>query len=382
MREVLQVRFSEIYLKGLNRPYFLRMLVERVKEAVKPVRGRVWLSDSRVYVSDATDVDEAVRRVSKVFGVHSVCRALEMPKDDFAAIRDAAADMMKGETGTFKVEARRSDKRFPMDSPTINADIGGYVLARVPGLAVDVHKPRTVLSVEIRDTAAYLYTHPIPAVGGMPVGTNGRATFLLSGGIDSPVAGWMIAKRGVSMSAVHFLSPPYTSERARDKVLKLAGILSESLCGLNVHLVPFTDIQMQIHQLCHPDYTTVIMRRYMMRLANRVAYAERAQALVTGESIGQVASQTMQALQCTDAVAELPVFRPLIGFDKQEIIDVAERIGTFETSSLPFEDCCTVFTPRHPATKPKMEIILEGESKLDTDALLDAAMAGEEIVTL
>jgi thiamine biosynthesis protein ThiI len=379
---VLQVRFSEIYLKGLNRPYFLRMLVERVKEAAKPVRGRVWLSDSRVYVSDATAVDEAVRRVSKVFGVHSVCRALEMPKDDFAAIRDAAADMMKGETGTFKVEARRSDKRFPMDSPTINADIGGYVLARVPGLTVDVHKPQTVLSVEIRDTAAYLYTHPISAVGGMPVGTNGRATFLLSGGIDSPVAGWMIAKRGVSMSAVHFLSPPYTSERAKDKVLKLAGILSESLCGLNVHLVPFTDIQMQIHQQCHPDYTTVIMRRYMMRLANRVAYAERAQALVTGESIGQGASQTMQALQCTDAVAELPVFRPLIGFDKQEIIDVAERIGTFETSSLPFEDCCTVFTPRHPATKPKMEIILEGESKLDTDALLDAAMAGEEIVTL
>ncbi|MDD3213573.1 MAG: tRNA 4-thiouridine(8) synthase ThiI [Eubacteriales bacterium] len=381
MREVLQVRFSEIYLKGLNRPYFLRMLVERVKQAAKAVNGRVWLSDSRVYVSDVTDVDEAIQRLTKVFGVHSVCRAVELPKEDFQAVMDTAMELMRGVSGTFKVEARRSDKRYPMDSPAINAEIGHYLLEHLPSLTVDVHKPQTVLSVEIRDKA-YLYTKPILAVGGMPVGTNGRATFLLSGGIDSPVAGWMIAKRGVTMSAVHFLSPPYTSERAKDKVLKLGSILSESLCGLRVHLVPFTDIQMQIHEKCHPDYTTVIMRRYMMRLANRVAYAERAQALVTGESIGQVASQTMHALQCTDAVAELPVFRPLIGFDKQEIIDVAEKIGTFETSSLPFEDCCTIFTPRHPATKPKMEIILEGEAKLDSEALMDQAMAGEEIVQL
>jgi thiamine biosynthesis protein ThiI len=381
LREVLQVRFSEIYLKGLNRPYFLRMLVERVRNAVKAVGGCVWLSDSRVYVSDATDMAEAVRRVTRVFGVHSVCRSLELPKEDFQAIRDAAVEVMRGETGTFKVEARRSDKRYPMDSPAINADIGGYVLTHNQALAVDVHRPQTVLSVEIR-SMAYLYAHPIPAVGGMPVGTNGRATVLLSGGIDSPVAGWMIAKRGVSMSAVHFLSPPYTSERARDKVIQLGRILSESLCGVRIHMVPFTDIQMQIHEKCHPDYTTVIMRRYMMRLANRVAYAERAQALVTGESIGQVASQTMHALQCTDIIADVPVFRPLIGFDKQEIIDFAEKIGTFETSSLPFEDCCTVFTPRHPATKPKMEIILAGEALLDTDALLDAAMAGEEIIEL
>lgn len=381
MREVLQVRFSEIYLKGLNRPYFLRMLVERVKQAVKAVNGRVWLSDSRVYVSDVTDVDEAIRRLTKVFGVHSVCRAVELPKDNFQAIMETALELMRGVSGTFKVEARRSDKRYPMDSPAINAEIGHYLLEHLPSLTVDVHKPQTVLSVEIRDQA-YLYTKPILAVGGMPVGTNGRATFLLSGGIDSPVAGWMIAKRGVTMSAVHFLSPPYTSERAKDKVLKLGSILSESLCGLRVHLVPFTDIQMQIHEKCHPDYTTVIMRRYMMRLANRVAYAEHAQALVTGESIGQVASQTMHALQCTDAVADLPVFRPLIGFDKQEIIDVAEKIGTFETSSLPYEDCCTVFTPRHPATKPKMEIILDGESKLDSEALMDQAMAGEVIVQL
>lgn len=381
MREVLQVRFSEIYLKGLNRPYFLRMLVERVRDAVRAVNGHVWLSDSRVYVSDATDQTEAIRRLTKVFGVHSVCRALEMDKGDFDAVQEAAVRLMSDVRGTFKVEARRSDKRYFMDSPAINAEIGHTLITRLPELRVDVRKPETVLSVEIRDHA-YLYTAPIPSVGGMPVGTNGRATFLLSGGIDSPVAGWMIAKRGVSMSAVHFQSPPYTSERAKEKVLALGRILSESLCGLRVHLVPFTNIQMQIHEKCHQDYTTLIMRRYMMRLANRVAYAERAQALVTGESIGQVASQTMHALQCTDIVADIPVFRPLIGFDKQEIIDIAERIGTFETSSLPYEDCCTVFTPRHPATKPKMEIILEGEAKLDTDALLDEAMAGEEIVTL
>ncbi len=381
MREVLQVRFSEIYLKGLNRPYFLRMLVERVRDAMRSVQGRVWLSDSRIYVSDATDVQEALRKLTRVFGVHSVCRAVEMEKGDFQAVRDAAVTLMQNTSGTFKVQARRSDKRFPLDSPAINADIGGYVLERVPTLAVDVKKPEHVLSVEIRDKV-YLYTQPILAVGGMPVGTNGRATFLLSGGIDSPVAGWMVAKRGVSMNAVHFMSPPYTSERAKDKVIKLAQLLSECMCGVRLHLVPFTDIQMQIHEKCHPDYTTIIMRRYMMRIANRVAYQERSQALVTGESIGQVASQTMHALQCTDIVADLPVFRPLIGFDKQEIITLAEKIGTFETSALPYEDCCTVFTPKHPATKPKMDIILAGEALLDTDALIEAAMAAAQIIEL
>lgn len=381
MREVLQIRFSEIYLKGLNRPYFLRMLVERVRDAVKAVDGHVWLSDSRVYCSDATDVEEAIRRLTKVFGVHSVCRAVEMEKTDFSAIQTAAVELLRNTTGTFKVESRRSDKRYFMDSPAINIEVGHFVLEHLPNLKVDVHRPQTVLSVEIRDKA-YLYTQPILAVGGMPVGTNGRATFLLSGGIDSPVAGWMIAKRGVSMNAVHFQSPPYTSERAKDKVLQLGRLLSESMCGLRVHLVPFTDIQMQIHEKCHPDYTTLIMRRYMMRLANRVAHAERAQALVTGESIGQVASQTMHALQCTDMIADMPVFRPLIGFDKQEIIDVAQRIGTFETSSLPYEDCCTVFTPRHPATRPKMDIILDGEAKLNTEELVEAALAAQEIVEL
>lgn len=381
MREVLLVRFGEIFLKGLNRPNFLRMLVERVRAAVREVGGHVWLSDSRVYVSDASDMEEALRRVTKVFGVHSVCRAVEMEKENFEAVCAQAAELLRDCRGSFKVNARRSDKRYPKDSPTMNVEMGEYLLARLPGLRVDVHHPDVVLSVEIRDKA-YLYTQAVPAVGGMPVGTNGRATLLLSGGIDSPVAGWMIAKRGVAVSAVHFHSFPYTSERAKEKVLDLARILSESLCGIRVHVAPFTDIQMQIHEKCHEDYTTIIMRRYMMRIANAIAFQERAQALVTGESIGQVASQTMQALSCTDAVADIPVFRPLIGFDKQEIIAIAEKIGTYETSSLPYEDCCTVFTPRHPATRPKMEIILEGEAKLDTEALVAEALKNTEVFEL
>ena len=379
MREVLMMRFSEIHLKGLNRPYFMRMLVERVKEAVKDVRGHVWLSDSRVYVAGADDMDEALRRTRKVFGVHSVCRAIEMDKADFPAICEQAVTLLKDKQGTFKVEARRSDKRYPMDSMDLGRELGHYILTKLPQLSVDVQTPQTKLNIEIRDHA-YLYSESLPAVGGMPVGTGGRATVLLSGGIDSPVAAWMIAKRGVAMSAVHFLSPPYTSERARDKVLTLAKILSESLCGWNIHLVPFTELQMQIHEKCHPDYTTVIMRRYMMRIAGMIAKQERAQALVTGESIGQVASQTMHALQCTDSVADLPVFRPLIGFDKQEIVDLAKKIGTYETSSLPYEDCCTVFTPRHPATKPKKNIIEDGEAKLDSDQLIEAALLNTEII--
>ncbi len=378
MRELLQVRFGEIYLKGQNRPYFMRMLVERVRSAVKAINGRVWLSDSRVYVSDMTDMDEAVRRVCKVFGVHSVCRAVEIEKDSFEAICALGVELMKNRSGSFKVSARRSDKRYPMNSPVMNRELGHAILTVLPHLTVDVHHPDTELSLEIRDMA-YLYTEAIPAVGGMPVGTNGRATLLLSGGIDSPVAGWMIAKRGVTVNAVHFHSFPYTSEQAKEKVLTLADKLSESLCGLDVHVVPFTNIQMQIHEKCHEDYTTIIMRRYMMRIANAIAHKTRSQGLITGESIGQVASQTMHALMCTDMVVDMPIYRPLIGMDKVDIISIAEKIETFETSILPFEDCCTVFTPRHPATKPKLEIILEGESKLDSDALIEEALQGVEI---
>ena len=381
MRELLLVRFGEIFLKGLNRPYFIRELVKRIKHAVKDLGGKVWQNDGRIFVSDFDDLDECIRRVTKVFGVHSVCPAIEMPKDDFSAIQKKATEMMQGLTGTFKVVSRRSDKKYPLDSPALNMQVGGYILHHTDGLTVDVKNPDHVMNVEIRD-CCYLYVKVVPAVGGMPVGTNGRATPLLSGGIDSPVAGWMIAKRGVQISAVHFHSYPYTSDRALEKVKTLAKLLSESCCGIRMHIVPFTKIQMEIHEKCPEEYTTLIMRRFMMRIAERVAHNERAEALITGESIGQVASQTMQALGTTDCVVDMPVFRPLIGMDKVEIIEIAKKIDTFETSSLPYEDCCTVFTPRHPATMPKMEKILQGEAMLDGEALIQEAMDGIEIVHL
>ncbi len=381
MRELLLVRYGEIFLKGLNRPVFMRALVKRVKAAVEPLGAKVWLNDGRIFVSDFTDREECLRRVKKVFGVHSVCPAVEMPKEDFDAICTQAVAMMAGLTGTFKVSARRSDKRYPLDSPAIGKEMGHRILQSNPGLSVDVREPEHVLNVEIRDMC-YLYVRVEMAVGGMPVGTGGRATLLLSGGIDSPVAGWMIAKRGVKISAVYFHSYPYTSDRAKEKVLDLARILSESCCGIRVHIVPFTNIQMEIHEKCPEEYTTLIMRRFMMRIAERVARQEHAEALITGESVGQVASQTMGALGVTDMVVNMPVFRPVIGFDKSEIIDIAKRIGTYETSSLPFEDCCTVFTPRHPATNPKLEKILWGEERLDVEALIDEAVAGIEVVTV
>ena len=382
MRELLMVRYGEIYLKGLNRPYFLKALVNRVKEAAKPFGGKVWLHDARVFISDMNDTQSCLERVCKVFGVHSVCPAIEMEKDDIDAIGKMAAEMMKDVSGTFKVESRRADKRYPLTSPQLNAKIGECVLqANEDHLKVDVHAPQHVLSVEIRDQA-YLYCKVYPAVGGMPVGTGGKAVLLLSGGIDSPVAGYMIAKRGVQLVAVHYHSFPYTSEFAKQKVLDLAKILSEYCCGLKVYVVPFTEIQMEIHEKCPEDYTTLIMRRYMMRIAEKIAEKEGALALITGESVGQVASQTMEALASTNSVVSMPVFRPLIGFDKIDIIDYAQKIGTYETSSLPYEDCCTVFTPKHPATKPKDEKIKEGEDKLDQEALIEKAVENAEIVIL
>ena len=379
MRELLLVRYGEVFLKGQNRPFFLRKLVDHVKEAVSGVGGRVFLSDGRIYVSDFTDMDECIRRVTRVFGIHSVSPAVEMEKDDFKAICAQAAKMMEPLSGTFKVLARRSDKRYPLDSPAIMREAGGYVLEHVPHLSVDVNHPDHELMIEIRKHA-YLSVDKILAVGGMPMGTNGKACLLLSGGIDSPVAGFMIAKRGVELCCVHYHSFPYTSERAREKVLELARELSEYCGKMRVHVVPFTEIQLKIHELCPENFTTLIMRRYMMRIAERLARADGAQALVTGESVGQVASQTMEALGCTDEVVGMPVFRPLIGMDKSEIIERAEKIGTFETSSLPYEDCCTVFTPKHPATHPRIELVRNAEEALCSEALIEAAIAGTEVV--
>ena len=381
MREILLVRYGEVFLKGQNRPFFLRKLVEHVKFAVREQGGRVWLSDGRIYVSDYADQSECIRRICRVFGVHSVSPAIEMEKDSFEAICEQAAKMMQEKTGTFKVLARRSDKRYPLDSPAIMREAGGYILEHVPHLSVDVNKPNHEITIEIRDHA-YLSVDREMAVSGMPMGTNGKACLLLSGGIDSPVAGFMIAKRGVELCCVHYHSFPYTSERAKEKVLDLARILSEYCGKMRVYVVPFTEIQMQIHEKCPDNLTTLIMRRYMMRIAEIFARKDGAQALITGESIGQVASQTMEALGCTDEVVTMPVFRPCIGMDKSEIIERAEKIGTMETSALPYEDCCTVFTPKHPATHPRKDIVRKAEEKLDSEALIAAAVEGTELIEI
>jgi len=316
--------------------------------------------------------------VRRVFGIHSVSPAWEMDKD-FEMIAAKCVELSKDLKGTFKVMARRSDKKFPMTSMEMNAEIGGRILDANPNLTVDVHKPMHEVSVEVRDKA-YVYVGEIMAVGGLPMGTGGKGMLLLSGGIDSPVAGFQLMRRGVNVNAVHFFSFPYTSERAKEKVIELARILGTYGGGMRVFVVPFTEIQMQIHEKCPDSLGTLLMRRYMMRIANRIARQHGAQALITGENLGQVASQTMEALGCTDAVCDLPVFRPLIGLDKLEITEQAIKIGTYETSILPYEDCCTVFTPRHPTTKPKVEQLIEAEQALDTEALVAEAIANTESV--
>ena len=376
MKQVLLVRFGEVHLKGQNRPYFLRKLTDNVKKAVAPLNARVWLSDGRIYVSDFEDIQQAIDRVTRVFGLYSVSPAWELDKD-YDLIARKCEEMTKGLKGTFKVMARRSDKHFPMNSQQLNAELGGVILDANPDLHVDVHKPDYYVSVEIRDHA-YVYIDEIMAVGGMPMGTGGKAMLLLSGGSDSPVAGFQLMRRGVNINAVHFFSFPYTSERAKEKVLELAKILGSYGGGMKVYIVPFTEIQMQIHEKCPDAMGTLLMRRYMMRIADEIARRDGAQALITGESLGQVASQTMEALGCTDAVVNMPVFRPLIGLDKLEITQIATKIGTYETSILPYEDCCTVFTPRHPMTKPKIEALIEAEQALDTEALVREAVENTE----
>ena len=380
MQNVLLVRYGEVFLKGANRPHFLKALTDNIKRAVKPLGGHVWLSDSRVYVSQFSDMQQCIERVSKVFGVYSVSPAVEMEKD-FEVIAAECVKMMQPYSGTFKVQGKRSDKHFPMNSMEIAAEIGGRVLESNPNLKVDVHKPQHRLMVEIRDNA-YICVEEIRAVGGMPMGTGGKAALLLSGGIDSPVAGYQLMKRGVRLCAIHFQSPPYTGELARDKVMQLAKKLAWYSGGMRVYLVPFTKCQLEIHEKCPQELGTLITRRFMMRIAEILARQFGAQALITGESLGQVASQTMDALVCTDAVVDMPVFRPLIGLDKTEIMDIANKIDTYETSILPYEDCCTVFTPRHPVTKPKVETMPKVEEKLDVEALVNEAVEGAEVVVV
>ena len=378
MRKVLLVRYGEVFLKGANRPHFLKLLTDNVKRAVKPIGGRVWLSDSRIYVSDVEDMDECVRRVRKVFGLYSVSPAIECEKD-LDVISEQCIEMMKGKRGSFKVYGKRSDKKFPMNSLEFAAELGGRILESNPHLTVDIHNPQHKLRVEIRDNC-YICCEEIMAVGGLPMGSSGRAALLLSGGIDSPVAGYCMMKRGVRCCAIHFQSPPYTGELARDKVMQLAKEMAEYSGGMRVYLVPFTKCQLEIHEKCPEGLGTLITRRFMMRIAQEIAKQNECNALITGESLGQVASQTMESIVCTDAVCEMPVFRPLIGMDKTEIMDIAKRIGTYETSILPYEDCCTVFTPRHPVTKPKLDTMPKAESRLDVEALVQEAVEGTELV--
>ena len=378
MRKVLLVRYGEVFLKGANRPHFLKLLTDNVKRAVKPIGGRVWLSDSRIYVSDVEDMDECVRRVRKVFGLYSVSPAIECEKD-LDVISEQCIEMMKGKRGSFKVYGKRSDKKFPMNSLEFAAELGGRILESNPHLTVDIHNPQHKLRVEIRDNC-YICCEEIMAVGGLPMGSSGRAALLLSGGIDSPVAGYCMMKRGVRCCAIHFQSPPYTGELARDKVMQLAKEMAEYSGGMRVYLVPFTKCQLEIHEKCPEGLGTLITRRFMMRIAQEIAKQNECNALITGESLGQVASQTMESIVCTDAVCEMPVFRPLIGMDKTEIMDIAKRIGTYETSILPYEDCCTVFTPRHPVTKPKLDTMPKAESRLDVEALVREAVEGTELV--
>ncbi|MBC8528441.1 tRNA 4-thiouridine(8) synthase ThiI [Christensenellaceae bacterium NSJ-44] len=381
MEQLILVRFGEIHLKGLNRPYFEHRLVREMKRRLyDEPQAAVEKGDGRYYIRGVQNLDAVMERIRKVFGVHSLSPAIAVEKD-ISAIRDQAVEMMRDKRPTtFKVKARRADKRFPMTSPEICEEVGGYILENLPGWKVDVHHPEVTLEVEVREQA-FLHCETLPAAGGMPVGTNGRAFLLLSGGIDSPVAGYMVAKRGVAIEAVHFFSYPYTGEPAKEKVLTLAKLLSEYAGPVRVHVVPFTKIQQEIYQKCPEGELTVIMRRFMMRIAQGLAQRGKGGALVTGESIGQVASQTMEALAATDAVVDMPVFRPVIGMDKQEIMEIAMKIGTYETSILPYEDCCTVFTPRHPVTRPKLERIEASEKVLDIGALVQEAIDGTEEVT-
>jgi thiamine biosynthesis protein ThiI len=391
LERIILVKYEEIFLKGDNRGFFEKRLMDNMRKALIGLGSiKISKNQGRVYVIPKEPdypVDEAVSRLAKVFGINAVSPCVCLPVDYEAVAAQAVAMAAEiSETAgmtTFKVETKRADKNFPMTSMEVSANIGSRILDAVPQLKVDVNTPTFVIHLELRDKA-YLYSQSVPGAKGLPTGSSGKATLLLSGGIDSPVAGWMIAKRGVTLEAVHFYSYPYTSERARDKVVALADILSEWTMGVKLHVVPFTEIQLAINEKCPADHSTIIMRRYMMRIAERIAKAGGSHALVTGEAIGQVASQTMESLLVTDNAVTLPVYRPCIGMDKNEVIDIARRIGTFETSILPYEDCCTVFVARHPVTKPSLEKTLRFETELekDAEAMIEAALAGTEVFML
>lgn len=381
--KVIIIRYSEIHLKGNNREFFESALVSNIKSVLKDFRYEFSRSNARYVIRnfDETLTDDIVDAVKNVFGVHSLSIAEEVPSD-LNAISQAALKFLPS-SGTFKVNTNRADKRFPVRSMDVSAQIGGDLLEANPSLKVDLYNPEHTVFVDIRENGkTFVYGETIKAVNGMPVGTGGKAIVMLSGGIDSPVAAYMMAKRGMTLRAVHFHSFPYTSMQARQKVLDLAKLLKKYTLHMTVDVVSFTEIQTAIHEKCPEEYMITIMRRFMMRIAERLAKMHGAGAVITGESLGQVASQTLESITSTNSVATIPVFRPLIGFDKDEIIEISQKIGTFDTSILPYEDCCTIFLPKRPVTKPRLEHVLRVESVLDVDALVDNAMQNIETVTI
>ena len=384
MKEMFLLKLGEIVLKGANRRTFEETLKKNVRRTVSHFGAfKVYIMQSTVYVepqADDCDLDGAWEACGHVFGVSSMCRCRACEKD-LDAIYQAVVDYLGDELSvqrSFKVESKRSDKSFPLNSIQISQEIGGRLAEAFPQVAVDVHTPAYVVNVEVRDFAAYIHGPAIPGAGGLPTGTGGRAAVLLSGGIDSPVAGYMIAKRGVELECIHFFSYPYTSERAKEKVLELAKLMTRYCGRMTVDVVGFTEIQEAIRDHCREEYFTIIMRRFMMRISEAIARDHGAKCLVTGENLGQVASQTMDAMAVTGAVVHMPIFHPLIGMDKEEIVTIARKIGTLDTSILPYEDCCTVFTPKHPKTKPSLGPVEAEEAKLDVAGLIARAIENTE----
>lgn len=380
MKEIILCKYGEIALKGLNKSSFESTLVKNVKRRLRRFgKFDYWRSQSTLYISpleERIDMDEVLEAVGKIFGIVKMYKALEVEKSMEAILGDTLdylADALE-DAQTFKVEAKRADKKFPHKSPEICAELGHVILEKFPHLSVDVHEPDVTVFVEIREKHAFVNAMKFDGAGGLPIGTSGRGMLLLSGGIDSPVAGYMLAKRGMQIQAIHFEAPPYTSERARLKVEKLAEEISEYCGDIAFHCVPFTDIQVAIRDNCPEELFTIIMRRLMMEIAQRICERENCSCLITGESLGQVASQTMGAIVCTDAACRMPVFRPCIGMDKSEIVEIARKIDTFDTSILPYEDCCTVFTPKHPRTRPVLQDVIDGQNQFDFEPMIAEAV--------
>ena len=391
MYQAFLLKYAEIGIKGKNRYKFENALVEQIKHRLSKIEGEfeVAREQGRIFVEAKSefDFDDAIEAMSRVFGVSSISPVEVIEDKEWNNLAQKVGDFVERQypeqNFTFKVKSKRSDKHYPMTSPEVCVEMGGVLLDRFPGLSVDVHDPDVLIWVEVREKA-YVYSKVYAGACGMPLGTNGKAMLLLSGGIDSPVAGYMIAKRGVKIEAVYFHAPPYTSERAKQKVVDLAKLVARYSGPIRLHVVNFTDIQLYIYDQCPHEELTIIMRRYMMRIAEHFARKDKCLGLITGESIGQVASQTLQSLAATDEVCELPVYRPVIGFDKEEIVQISRKINTFETSIQPFEDCCTIFVAKHPVTKPNLKVIHRSEEKLNEkiDQLVEEALASTEVIEI